>query len=174
MADNGKQANVAVAEREQAAPPRRFGQLEHMEQFEKEFGAMRERMWDLFRRPFARVYGPSLLTETTWAPTVDAYEKDGTLVIKAELPGVKQEDIAISAQSGYLTLEAKRAEEKEAKEARYYTSERFSGMMRRSFALPDGVDTGAISATFQDGVLELRVPLPAAAKSDAVQIPVNG
>lgn len=168
MADNGKNTNVAIAEREKAAPPRLFDQMEN------EFAAMRERMRELFRRPFSRLYGPPLLTEMTWAPTVDAYEKDGTLVIKAELPGVKKDDIAISAQSGYLTLEAKREEEKEAKEARYYTSERFSGMMRRSFALPDGVETGSIAADFKDGVLEIRVPLPVSAKSSAVQIPVKG
>jgi HSP20 family protein len=160
-----KQA-MAVATRE-PRPPTVFEQMEH------EFTDLRRRMTDLFRRPFAPVSEPSLLGEINWTPRVDAYEVDGTLQIKAELPGVKQDDVGVMLQDGILTIAGKRSEEKEVKDARYYAAERFSGSFSRSFSLPDGVDAGAIAAEFKDGVLDVRIPLPATAKAEAVTIPVK-
>jgi HSP20 family protein len=161
---NGKNA-VAVAEPE----PKGF-----LDQFEQEFAEMRRRMLDLFRRPPARLYGPPLLSEMTWAPRADAYEQDGMLVIKSELPGVKREDINITVQNGVLTISGERKEEREVKEAQYYASERFSGSFRRSFALPDGVDTKSITAEQKEGVLEVRVPLPVETQATTVKVPIKG
>jgi HSP20 family protein len=126
------------------------------------------------RRMLERLYGPPLLGELTWAPRADAYEQEGALVITADLPGVKKDDITITISDGVLLIAGERTEEKEAAEAQYYASERFSGRFSRSVALPDGVDTGAITAEQKDGVLAVRVPLPAAKQTAAVQVPITG
>jgi HSP20 family protein len=160
-----KNGPVAVAERRPAGL---------FEQIEREFDEARRRMAEMFRRPFTVPYGRPLLTDTTWAPTADMYEADGTLVVKAELPGVQKDDIAISIDRGLLTLTGKRTEAKEVKEAKYYAAERFSGAFTRSFALPEGIDPQTITAEHKDGVLEVRIPLPAKARAEAVKIPVTG
>jgi HSP20 family protein len=143
------------------------------DQIEREFADMRQRMADAFRRPFAPLYGPPMPRAIAWAPRADAYEKDGTLIVKAELPGVKRDDITVTVHDRVLTVEGKRTEEKDVTEGRYYTAERFSGAFARSFALPEGVDPNTITAQCMDGVLEVRVPLPAQAKAEAVTIPIK-
>jgi HSP20 family protein len=140
---------------------------------EQEFGDWRRRMTELFRRPFASLAGPPLLAGTAWAPRADAVRADGGLVIKAELPGVKQEDIRLMVQDGVLTIEGTRQEDKEVQEGRAYMAERFRGAFARSFALPDGVDTTAITASYTDGVLEVRVPLPTTAVTEPTTIPIT-
>ncbi|MGD9894548.1 MAG: Hsp20/alpha crystallin family protein [Dehalococcoidia bacterium] len=143
------------------------------DQIDQEFGEWRRRMTELFRRPFASLAGPPLMVGTAWAPRADAFRADGGLVIKAELPGVKQEDIRLTVQDGVLTIEGTRQEDKEVKDARAYMAERFRGAFARSFALPDGVDTAAITATYTDGVLEVRVPLPAPAATEPTTFPIT-
>lgn len=135
------------------------------ERLEEEMNDMRRQMFGFFPRPFLGGARPTQLLDTTWAPTADAYEKDGTYVVKAELPGVKKDDVKITLEEGLLTIEGKREEEKEVKEARYHSCERFAGSFRRSFGVPEGIDAGKITAEFKDGVLEVRVPLPATARS---------
>jgi len=140
---------------------------------EREMEEMRRQMFGFFPRPILARYRPTPLIETEWAPTVDAYEKDGTFTVKAELPGVKKDDVKVSLNEGLLTIEGKREEEKEVKEGQYHTRERFAGSFSRSFAMPEGVAAGKVEANFKDGVLEVRVPMPAAAKQTAVTIPVK-
>jgi HSP20 family protein len=101
------------------------------------------------------------------------YEQNGTFVIKAELPGVKQGDVSVTYQDGLLTIEGKRQEEKEVKEAKYYALERFAGAFRRSVVLPEGTEKDQIAAEFKDGVLEVRVPLPARVVAEPARIPIR-
>jgi HSP20 family protein len=131
-------------------------------------------MFGAFPRPFFATARPTSLLDTEWAPTADAYEKSGTYVIKAELPGVKKDDVKITLADGLLTVEGTREEEKEVNDARYHTRERFLGSFRRTFVLPEGFDADKIGAEFKNGVLEVRVPLPATAKEKPTTIPVNG
>jgi HSP20 family protein len=166
-----EQQSTAVMEPEQtpATPPTPT----IFDQMEQEFGEWRRRMAEMFRRPFASLAGPPLMPEGTWAPRADAVRADGGLVIKADLPGVKQEDIRLTVQDGVLTIEGTRKEDKEVKDGRAYMAERFRGAFARSFALPDGVDTAAITATYADGVLEVRVPLPTTAVTEPTTIPIT-
>jgi HSP20 family protein len=164
MAEEKKNGAVAVQEKRALGP---------FQMFEQEMAEMRRRMHDLFRRPFAEPPQPLFTATAAWAPTADAFVKDGELVVKAELPGVKKEDITVELAGGLLTIAGNRAEEKETREAKYYVSERFSGSFERSFAMPDGVNADAITATFKDGVLEVRVPLPASAEAKPTSIPVK-
>jgi HSP20 family protein len=93
-----------------------------------------------------------------WAPAVDVATKDGDLVIRAELPGVKQEDVDITLQHNVLTISGERkAEQQEEKGDGYYVRERRYGSFTRSLALPEGTDQSKIHARYENGVLEVTV-----------------
>lgn len=89
-----------------------------------------------------------------WAPKVDVFEKDGRLVTKVDLPGVKKEDIAVEVTDGHLTLSGQRTHETEEKTDNVYRTERECGTFYRAVPLPDAVKLEDVKATFADGVLE--------------------
>lgn len=162
---------VAVTDKTEKAEKRAVTPFEQMEH---DFREMRRRMYELFRRPFgaAPVWTPTA-TAAAWTPTADAYALDGKLMVKAELPGVKTEDITVTVEHGMLTLTGTRHTEEKVEKAKYYTWERFAGSFTRSFTLPDGVDPAAITAEYKDGVLEVTIPLPATVKAEAHQVPIK-
>ena len=92
-----------------------------------------------------------------WAPAVDVLTKDADLVIRAELPGLKQEDVDITLQNGLLTISGEHKVEEEQERANYHVKERRYGSFRRSMTLPEGTDESKVHARFLDGVLEVRV-----------------
>ena len=94
---------------------------------------------------------------THWAPAVDVLTKDGNLVIRAELPGVKLEDVEITLQNGVLSISGEHKVDQEEERGGYHVRERRSGSFRRSMALPEGTDESKIHARFEDGVLEVTV-----------------
>jgi HSP20 family protein len=94
---------------------------------------------------------------TEWAPAVDATTKDGNLIIRAELPGVKPEDVHISLQNNVLTISGERKAEQEEERGGYYIRERRYGSFSRSFSLPQGTDESKVRARFEHGVLEVTV-----------------
>ena len=92
-------------------------------------------------------------------------------MVKAEIPGMKKEDIEISLHNGSLTIAGERKEEKEVKESESFRSERFQGRFQRTFTLPGKVDAEKITASYKDGVL--TVVLPKSEETKPKQIPVN-
>lgn len=92
-----------------------------------------------------------------WAPAVDVLTRDGNLVIRAELPGVKQEDVDITLQNGVLTISGEHKVDQEEERGGYHVRERRYGSFRRSMTMPEGVDESKIHARFEDGVLEVSV-----------------
>ena len=94
---------------------------------------------------------------TRWAPVLDVLQEDGDIVVRAELPGVKQEDVDITLHDGVLTISGERKAEQRREGSSYYVRERRYGSFRRSMTLPQGVDESKISARFDGGVLEVRV-----------------
>jgi HSP20 family protein len=92
-----------------------------------------------------------------WAPAVDVLTKDGDLVIRAELPGVKPEDVDITLQNGVLTISGEHKVAQEEEHGGYHVRERRYGSFRRSMTLPEDTDEGKIHARFEDGVLEVTV-----------------
>jgi HSP20 family protein len=106
----------------------------------------------------------------TWAPSVDIFEHDDNLVIRAELPGVERDDIDISVENNTLVLRGERKREKELKEENAYRLERVFGVFTRSFSLPKTVDPQGIAASYKNGVLEIRLPKAEAAKPRKVEI----
>jgi len=131
----------------------------------------RERFADLLRLPdeidrlFRDLWGDLLPAREEWLapvgvtfPVVDVYESNGELVVKAELPGMKREDIDVSYRDGMLTIQGERKEEKEVKEGNYHRRESAYGAFKRVIQLPYEVKAEDAKATYKDGVLEIRFP----------------
>jgi HSP20 family protein len=91
-------------------------------------------------------------------PAVDMFERDGSIVVKAEMPGIEADKIEVTVADGELKISGERKEEKEVKEEDVFRSERSYGRIFRSLALPEGCDTDKASATVKDGVLEVSMP----------------
>src|SRR5918911_3000466 len=108
-----------------------------------------------------------------WAPALDVLQEDGDIVVRAELPGVKQEDVDVTFHNGVLTISGERKAEREKEGSGYYVRERRYGSFRRGMKLPQGTDESGISARFQDGVLEVRVK-GAAAVQEPKRIQIQG
>jgi HSP20 family protein len=96
--------------------------------------------------------------QTQWAPALDVVQDGGDLLIRAELPGVKREDVEITLHERVLTISGERRAEEQREGSGYYVRERRHGSFRRSLVLPHDVEEGQISARFEDGVLEMRIP----------------
>jgi HSP20 family protein len=109
-----------------------------------------------------------------WAPAVDVSTNDGDLVIRAELPGVKQEDVNIALQDNVLTISGERKVEQEQEGDSYYVRERQYGRFSRSVALPEGTDESKIHARYEDGVLEVTVQGAASAATEPKNIHIEG
>jgi len=105
--------------------------------------------------------------EFEWIPAAEVVEKEGKLFGRFELPGLKKEEIAVTVNEDGLTVTGERKREEETKKNNWYRTERAYGKFVRTIPLPAGVNTAEIKATFENGVLELVVPLPAAAVAAA-------
>jgi len=105
-----------------------------------------------------------------WVPALDVYEDKENLFVKAELPGLRTEDIAVSLEDGALTISGERPEEKQDS-AQPYRRERFVGKFQRSFTLPVSVEADKVKAAYKDGVL--TVTLPKAPEAQPKQIAVK-
>jgi HSP20 family protein len=109
-----------------------------------------------------------------WMPAMDLVETGEHFVLKADLPGIAEGDVAIEVENNVLTVSGERKTEHEEKHEGYYRLERATGAFARSLTLPEGIDAEAVSASFDNGVLEIRIPKPAQAKPRRVQIGVAG
>jgi HSP20 family protein len=105
-----------------------------------------------------------------WVPPMDLVEADDHFVLKADLPGLAEDDVSIEVQDGTLKISGERKAEHETREQGWYRLERSYGSFSRSLTLPDGVDADAISAEFDRGVLEVRIPKPEERKPRRVAI----
>lgn len=106
-----------------------------------------------------------------WLPAVDIYETpDQTIVIKAEVPGVAREDIDVRVEHNTLTLRGERKHEVEIPNDQFHRVERLYGAFSRTFALPNRVDTDAVTAEVKDGVLTITLPVKAEARPRQVEI----
>jgi HSP20 family protein len=101
------------------------------------------------------------LGEFAWWPELELTERDHRLYARLDVPGMKKDELAITVDDGTLTVSGERKKESEEKKADWFSTERLYGKFSRTIALPEGVDAAAITATFANGVLELKMPLPA-------------
>jgi HSP20 family protein len=105
-----------------------------------------------------------------WSPAVDIKETKNDFVIHADLPGVKSEDIEVTAENGVLTIKGQRESEKKEEKDNYKRIERFSGSFMRRFTLPTTADLDHISAKTKNGVLELHVPKTEKSQTKRIEI----
>jgi HSP20 family protein len=107
------------------------------------------------------------------APVLDLYEKDGDLVVEAELPGIDKDDVKISYTETALTIQGETKQEKEEKKDDYYRSERQYGSFYRTIPLPQGIDFGKAKAEFKNGVLTIKLPKSAKPEDHSRTIPIS-
>jgi HSP20 family protein len=116
----------------------------------------------------------SMLGLGDWNPRVDISESNGSYIIKADIPGVAKEDLKVSLDSGILTIQGERKQEKEEDYKGFHRIERFYGSFSRSFSLPEDADATGLKATTKEGQLVVSVPRKALApESEAQQIPIE-
>ena len=124
-------------------------------------GIFEESAFPSFRSSFFRTGPPS--TAVTWFPEIDVFARDNELVTKIDLPGMKKEDVKVEVADGQLVISGERKTDKEEQKDNIYRCEREYGSFYRAVPLPAGVKIDDVKATFADGVLEVRVPMPAQA-----------
>jgi len=128
---------------------------------------------DQMNRLFDTVrFQPEESTLTTWAPSVDIYETENELVLKADLPDINEKDIDVRIENNMLTIRGERKFEQKVKEENYLRIERSYGSFSRSFSLPATVNAEAIKAEYKNGVLTVAVPKRAEAKPKLVKVNV--
>ena len=142
-------------------PAREIGSLQ---------GEMNRLFSTFFDQPVAGGGGSSM---RRWVPAMDLVETDDAFVLRADLPGLSESDVAIELEDQVLTVSGERHAEHEQQGEGYYRVERATGTFARSLTLPEGVDPESVRATFDRGVLEVRIPKPAERKPHRVAIAVE-
>jgi HSP20 family protein len=115
--------------------------------------------WPSFRLPSIGRFAAS--SPAAFSPKIDVVEREGRLVTRVDLPGMKKEEVSVEVADGHLAISGERKRETEEKKDNFYRSEREYGSFYRAVPLPEGVKLEDVKATFADGVLEVSVPMPA-------------
>ena len=131
------------------------------------------RINELFDEAFGRSRNLPSSASTVWYPPMDILESRDSYLIRAELPGMKKEDVNLTVQEGTLTLSGERKFDEPASGVEYHRVERVAGKFSRSFYLPQTIKHDGISATFRDGILEVHVAKTEEAKPKQIAISVN-
>ncbi len=137
----------------------------------KELTSLREDMERLFNSFFERY--PREKAEGFWSPPLDVEETENEFVIKAELPGMKKEDIKVSLSGDTLTISGEKKKEAEEKGKTYYRMERSYGKFQRTITLPAEVEMDKAKASYQNGVLTLNLPKSEVARPREIPIQVE-
>lgn len=117
--------------------------------------------------------GLSSAQRGAWAPQLETFRKGNNLVVRADLPGLRKDDVNVEIDDGILTISGHRAEEQVEDRDDFYRSERSYGEFFRALPLPEGITGDACQATFKDGVLEVTLPLPKQAERKARRVEVR-
>ena len=142
--------------------------LSPFQQMEKRFGEMERRFEDFVRRPFSLL--PSWMPRLKMheleeiSPSMDIFTEGDDVVMKADLAGMKKEDIDVNLTEDTITISGEKEKEEKVEKKDYHRFELSYGSFTRSFSLPAEVDTEKASAKFKDGVLEIRIPKTEEAK----------
>lgn len=137
----------------------------------RELDTLQGEMNRLFDGFFGRANAaPGAGATRRWVPAMDLVETDDSLVLRADLPGVKRDEIEIEVKDGVLTVSGQRRAEHEDKREGYHRVERSFGRFSRSLGLPKGVSADSVGATFEDGVLEVTMPKPVEVQPTRVEV----
>lgn len=172
MAEQGKTQQQGLQRQ-----PQQQQQMGRRENVRSPFSLMRRMMEDMDRMfdDFAMGRGlgdfGGMGSMSTWNPQIEVFQKNDKLVVRADLPGLKKEDVRVHFTGDELVIEGERKHEDEKEENGVYHSERSYGSFERRIPLPRGVDMSTCDASFENGVLEVNLALP---KEQRRQIPVKG
>ena len=153
--------------------PRPVDPFARFRQMETEMDRWLDAFWPFARRAWATPTVATLPSTATWTPRMDVYQKDGNLMITAELPGLKPDEVEVTVEDGDLIIKGERKAEREVKEKDYYRMERSYGEFYRRQPLPEGIKPEQISATFADGVLHVTIPMPPEPKAPTHKVTVD-
>src|SRR5215471_8867220 len=140
----------------------------------RELATLQDRLNRAFGSTFGRTDREDEVSMAAWVPPVDITEEKDRILITAELPGFKQDQIEIQSESGMLTLRGERKFEKDSDGKSYHRVERSYGQFVRSFSLPNNVDREKIKADFSDGLLRIELPKREDAKPRTIKITAGG
>lgn len=129
-----------------------------------------DRLMESFMRPLAAPLWPIMEVA---APPVDVYEKDGKVIVKAELPGLKKDDIEITATEDSISLRGEFKREEEVKKEGFFRCERREGKFFRTIPMPAAIKPDQVKATFKDGILEITAPEVEEARSKERKVPIE-
>jgi HSP20 family protein len=133
---------------------------------------LRDEIDRLFESPLSELTRTSQLL-SGWTPALDVYEDKDNFVVKAELPGMKKEDIEVSLHDGSLSISGERKSETKHQDAEVYRAERFFGRFQRTVTLPTAVAADKVKAAYKDGVLTITLPKTEEAKPKQIDVSVN-
>jgi HSP20 family protein len=138
----------------------------------RELQTIQQEMNRLFGTVFDNPAGGNGSIARRWIPAMDLVEEDGRYVLRADLPGLAEQDVSVELEDNVLTVSGERKSEHEDRKDGYYRIERASGSFSRSLTLPEGIDPESIQAQFDNGVLEVTIPKPEERKPRRVAINV--
>src|SRR5258708_17246197 len=146
--------------------------LTRWEPFRK-FSTLQARRNRLFRETYSDSARDESLTTSSFAPAVDVYEDEHNVTLKIEVPGIDEKDIDVRIENNTLIVHGERKIEKEEKEENYRRVERQYGSFTRTFTLPNTVETENVSATYDKGVLKIKLAKKAEAKPKQIKVNVG-
>ncbi|RKY42885.1 MAG: Hsp20/alpha crystallin family protein [Candidatus Makaraimicrobium thalassicum] len=148
----------------------------------------KEQWWDPFRdleaiqNEMNRMFDSSLvrwggrdsgLLEGAWSPAIDVYDSKDNVMVKADVPGMKKDEIDVSVHGDTLIIKGEKKQEKETKEKDFVRTERFYGAFNRALRLPATIDAAKVSASYKNGVLELVLPKKEESKPKQLKIDIK-
>jgi len=158
-----------MTESEKKLAPKTTNMLEDLRH---DMEALWERPFQMLFEPFSRTFR-NFKTVAAWTPTVDVFEKEGELIVKADLPGLTKENVKVTFEEGDLVLRGERMAEKEAHAESFYRSECSYGNFYRRLALPFAADPSLIAANFKNGVLDVKIPIPTGSRPESHPIAIH-
>jgi HSP20 family protein len=175
--DGYQRKGDTMADKTRLAVRRSDGALRRRDAFEM-FYALQDEMDRFWREPFrigALSFPFRQVTRSTarFIPRLDVYEQDNSIVVKAELPGLKNDDVQVELDDDGLVIRGQSQSEREVNENAYYRAERSFGRFYRRLPLPFDVQPEQIQASMADGVLEVRLPRPAQTQTEPKKIPIS-
>lgn len=138
----------------------------------KQFGEEMQRLFGDFGKGWTNSIGRDLGLNV-WSPEVEMFEREGDLVVRADLPGLTKDDINVEVGDGGITIEGERRGQSEEKREGFYHSERHYGKFYRRLPLPEGINPAEANATFRDGVLEITMEAPKPKDTKSRRLPIQ-
>ena len=138
----------------------------------RDLAVLQDRMNRLFNESYGPRQNDDLMNRGSWTPAVDIYEVEGALVLKAEVPDLRREDIDVSVENHTLTIRGERKLDNDIKQENFHRIERAYGSFMRQFSLPPTVDSTKIAAEYKNGVLTVKLPVREEAKPRTINVEV--